>query len=133
MIAITESRISISRGLNIRLSEAHVVGGAGHDVADALAAVEGLALAEQADVELVARIALDALGQELERVVARQAGEALGHRCQTDAGGDRQQAPVVAQRLRCDQVEGAADQDLDAAVGEVVEDRRRDRMSGKSG
>ena len=50
-----------------RVEHAHVVGGAGHDVADALAAVEGLALAQQAGVQLVAGVALDALGQELDR------------------------------------------------------------------
>ena len=50
---------------------AGVVGGARHDVAHALAVVEGLALAQQADVQLVARVALQALAQELVGEVAQ--------------------------------------------------------------
>ena len=42
---------------------AHVVGGAGHGVADRLQAVEGHALAEQAGVELVADVALEPLAR----------------------------------------------------------------------
>ena len=45
---------------------AHVVGGPRHDVADALAVVEGLALAQQADVELLARVPFQPLGQRLD-------------------------------------------------------------------
>ena len=47
-----------------------VVGRPGHDVPDPLAPVKRLALAKQADVQFVARIALHALTDEFTRVVA---------------------------------------------------------------
>ncbi len=60
-------------GLNMRLSMCTSFVVPRHDVADALPAVEGLALAQQAGVQLVAGVALDAGGDELDRVVAQQA------------------------------------------------------------
>ena len=51
------------RGADELVDLLHVVGDARHQVADALAAVEGLAFAEQAEVQLVAGVALDALRQ----------------------------------------------------------------------
>ena len=48
-----------------RVELAHVVGGARHHVADPLAVVERLALAEQAQIQLVAGVALQSLCDEL--------------------------------------------------------------------
>ena len=48
----------------------HIVGGAGHDVADALLAVKGLAFAQQTDVKFITSISLHALGDEFVGVIA---------------------------------------------------------------
>ena len=61
-------------GTEHQIEHAHVVGSASHDVADTLPAVERLALAQQADVQLIAAVAFHALGHELERRVAPQSG-----------------------------------------------------------
>src|SRR6185436_1406041 len=64
-------------GAKHQVEGADIVGSAGHNVADALAAVKGLALTQQVSVQFVAGIALNALGQELAQVVAGQAGQPL--------------------------------------------------------
>ena len=69
---MAESMIRPRPGAEHVVERAHVVGRTRHDVADALPAVEGLALAQQADVEFLAAVALDALRQELDRAGAQQ-------------------------------------------------------------
>jgi len=108
------------------VQHAHVIGRARHDVADALAVVERLALAKQAAVQLVARIALDALRDELDRVVARQPGQPLHQRDAQHRHRNRQQrAPRPGGRR--DEVERAADLELNLAVDVVIENRGCER------
>ena len=59
-------------GIDHQIELLHVVCGTSHDVADALLAVIGLALAEQIDVELVAHVAFHAERHNLGRVVCQQ-------------------------------------------------------------
>ncbi|MCZ7672980.1 MAG: hypothetical protein M5U34_40605 [Chloroflexi bacterium] len=54
MMPMKPSTSNMTPGLNMMFEHTHVVGGPGHDVADALAAVKGLVFAQQADVEFVA-------------------------------------------------------------------------------
>ena len=51
---------------------AHVIGGTCHGIADRLEIVEGHALAEQGNVQLIAHITFDALGHELGTEIAAQ-------------------------------------------------------------
>jgi len=82
--------------------------------------VEGLALSEQADVELVARVALDALGKEAHGEVAHQTGETLESRGSQHTGSHDEQRLVRPRRLR-NQVERTPDVDLDSAIGYIID------------
>jgi len=97
-----------------------------------LRVVEYLALAQQTDVQLVPRVPLDALGDELHRVVARQAGDPLADGDHGD--GRRQPEQYGARPTRGgDQVECPADVYLDGTVEAVVEhgrDQRNQRNTG---
>ncbi len=64
-----------------KVKHSHIVGGARHDVPYTLLAVKGLALAQQADVEFVACIALNALTQEYTGVAPRQPRQRLDSSC----------------------------------------------------
>ncbi len=55
---------------------AHIIGGARHGIADRLEVVEGHALAEQGNVQFIAHIAFDPLGQEFGSKVAAQLEDA---------------------------------------------------------
>ena len=119
-------------GVEHEVQHAHVVGGPRHDVADALAAVEGLALAQQAGVELIAGIPLHPLRHELRRVVPREPGEPLaGGQRHHDEGQLQQIAGLPARRGH--QVERLAGEQLDAAVTGVVQNRGRNHDRGKAG
>jgi hypothetical protein len=99
-------------------------------IADALATMEGLALAQQANVQFVAGVALYPLRQELHRIVAGEAGQPLAER----AAGDDQRQCQQGGRLparRGDHIEAAAHIHLDIAVEEVIERRRGNREQGK--
>src|SRR5205823_1423276 len=74
-------------GVHHGVELAHVVGRARHDVADLLAVVEGLALAEQIEIKLFARVALNALRDEL---AARDA-ERVEDRLRDDQTQNRQE------------------------------------------
>ena len=109
-----------------RIEHPHVVGGARHDVADALSSVESLAFPEQADVEFVAGVSLDALRDERGGKVAEQSRHSLTHRGAERAQGHRQQRCRRPSRRR-NHVEALPDKDLDVAVGRVIEDRTDDQ------
>ena len=94
-------------GVDHLVDQARVVGGACHQVADALAVVKGLTLAEQAAVQLVAGVALQAVPE---------AGGAGHHADQRRgvAGHDAQQAEGRQQQFAAaeavdDHLRGAAD------------------------
>ncbi len=108
-------------GAEHQIEHAHVVGGAGHDIPNPLPPVKGLALAQQADVEFIAGVALDALGQKLTGIVARQPGYALSDGRRYHAQGQRQQHRYLP-TWGGDQVKSTADKDLDVAVSKIVED-----------
>ena len=91
---------------------AHVVGGARHRVADGLQVMEGHALAEQGDIELVADIALHALRHQLGAEVAAELQDAAHD---LRAADDQRQRDQTAQhRVGLEHVvEGVADQHRD--------------------
>ena len=112
-------------GAEHQVEHAHVVGGAGHDVADPLPAVEGLALAQQADVQLVAGIPFHPLGCELNAEVPHQSRQALPDGRSQHARRQSQQRG----RLPAgggDQIERPADEDLNEAVKPVVQHGRQE-------
>ena len=109
-------------GAEHHVQRANVIGGTGHDVADSLAIVEGLALAEQADVELVPAVALHPLGHEFEGRITHQPEQPLHGRRGEDRQGQQEERacrPVG----RIEQVESAADEHLDVTGGKVVDQR----------
>ena len=88
---------------------AHVVGGTRHGIAHRLQVVKGHALAQQACIELLAHVALDALGGQLEPGVASELQHAAHHLGDGDHCGDLPQFDQVNDR-RGDQVVGLPDQ-----------------------
>ncbi len=87
--------------------------------------MKGLALAQQADVQLVAGVPFNALGQELEGIVACQPRQALPESRAHHAQSQHQQ--LVRAPAGCgNQVKSPADKDLDETVKPVVQDGRQD-------
>ena len=78
-----------------RIELAHIVGRPGHDVAHPLAVVEGLAFAQQADIQLLARIALHALTERLHRPGVGDIQHPAHEHQPQDRQGDREQAAGV--------------------------------------
>ncbi len=95
---------------------AHVVRRPGHRVADRLQAVEGHALAQQAEVQLLADVALDALRRELGAEVAPE----LQHAAADLRAGDHQR-----QRADQAQVRRGAQHHVEGAPDHHRDDRRQ--------
>jgi len=107
-------------GAEHKVEHAHIVGGAGHYIADALPPVKGLALAQQTDIKLVAGIPLDTLGQELDGKVAEQPHNALSCRRRQHAQSQGQQRPGFPIG-RGDEIESPPNKNVAVAIGEVVQ------------
>ncbi len=100
----------IDAGVQHQIHLAHVVGGAGHRVADGLQVVEGHALAQQAEIKLLPGVTFDALADDRAGEVAPQ----LQHRPRHLAGQDdhrRQSNAIQVGRVGQRRVEGHADED----------------------
>ncbi len=88
----------------------HVVGGAGHCVADRLQVVEGHALAQQAQVEFLPRVALHPFADDRTGEVAPQLQHRARHLTEQDAQGHQRDA-IEVRRVGQRGVEGDADED----------------------
>ena len=71
---------------------AHVIGGARHRIAHGLQVVEGHALAQQRDVDLVADVAFEALGHQLRAEVAAELEHAADDLRSAEDQAERDQA-----------------------------------------
>ena len=113
-----------------QVEEVDVVRGPGHDVADALARMEGLALSEQVREELGPRVALDALGEDLEGDVAAYPRDSLNGGRPGDEEGDRGELGDLPAGLG-EHVEALADEDLEPRIADIVRDREEGSHGGK--
>lgn len=107
-----------------------VVGGAGHEVAEALLAVEGLAFGEEVLVEFVTDVAFEAAGEEFVGTVAEEGGGGLG------GGGEEAEEAEVGEGGGGpvglgDEIEAVADDDGEVAVGEVIDEGGDEDDEGK--
>jgi hypothetical protein len=109
---------------------ADVVGAAGHEVADPLPVVERLALAEQADVELVAGAAFHPPGQHLGAKPGKQVETATQQDDHEQRDNDSGEHLRRVGRLGAHGVEGAADQPRDGGV-ERDHDHRAGQEAGE--
>ena len=93
----------------------NVVRSPGHDIADALAAVEGLAFAQQTGVQFFPGIFLDFLGEDLNGEVPHDPRNSLtGGGYQNRDYGNNQGGELETRHP--DNIESSADEYLDIAV-----------------
>ncbi len=94
--------------------------------------MEGLALSEQVDIELVPGVPLYSLGQELDGKIADKARYSL-HRSRSNDSDDSDEQSRKLPTGRGNDVESPAHVDLDIAVAHIVHNRSGDRDQGQEG